>query len=34
MEVLVAVFKGMAIDTSKKNVEEIDYIKKDKFKDL
>ena len=31
MEILVAVFNGKVIDTSKPNVEEIDYSKKEKY---
>ena len=34
MEVLIAIFKGMPIDCSKKNIVEIDYSKKDKYKDI
>lgn len=34
LEVLVEVFKGNKIDISKKNINEIDYVKKDKYFDL
>ncbi len=34
MEMLVAIFNGNLIDTSKKNIENIDYFLKEKYEDV